>query len=133
MITLKVKKEIVIASFSIFAIAVTLIAAPAANAHDPAWEITTYAYIAASPNPVGVNQLVHVIMWIDQQFKGGSIQNDYRLHDYKLTITKPDDTTETKTWDTIWDLTSAQYTSYTPDQTGEYTFKFEFPGQEYNE
>jgi hypothetical protein len=123
----------VVALFSIFAIAVTLIAAPAANAHDPAWEITTYAYIAVSPNPVGVNQLVHVIMWIDQQFKGGSIHNDYRLHDYKLTITRPDGTTETETWDIVWDLTSAQYTSYTPDQTGEYTFKFEFPGQEYNE
>jgi outer membrane protein assembly factor BamB len=125
---------IAIALFLMFAIAVSLVALPAANAHDPPMEIPTFAYISASPDPVGVGQKVDVIMWLDKIFSPDSaLTNDYRFHNYKLTITKPDGTTETMTWDIVQDPTSSQYTPYTPDQVGEYTFKFEFPGQDYTE
>jgi len=110
----------------------SLVLIPAANAHDPGWKITTFAYIHVAPNPVGVNQQVDVLMWVDKTMGGwgaASPGNDIRMHDYKLTITRPDGTTETKTWPIVWDTTSSQYTSYTPAQTGEYTFKFDFPEQ----
>jgi outer membrane protein assembly factor BamB len=131
----KMTKNKIIAAIAVLLIltfAISLVAIPSANAHDPPWTIPTYAYIVVAPNPVGVNQEVRVLMWLDQQFKDGAIQNDYRLHNYQLTITKPDGKTETKTWDIIWDLTSAQGYTYTPDQVGTYTFKFEFPGQDWN-
>jgi hypothetical protein len=123
---------IAIATFLMLSIGASMMLGPTANAHTPPWEITTFAYILATPNPIGVGQQADVIMWVDKTMGGwgaASPDNDIRMHDYKLTITKPDGTTETKTWDTIYDTTSSQYTSYTPDQTGEYTFKFDFPEQ----
>jgi hypothetical protein len=107
---------------------------PTTSAHTPALEIVTFAYINVAPNPVGVGQLTNIIMWVDKTPGGrgaAAIGNDIRFHDYKLTITDPDGKTETMTWPVVQDPTSSQYTSYTPDQTGEYTLKFEFPEQEF--
>jgi outer membrane protein assembly factor BamB len=127
-------RTIAIALFLMFAMAFSLVAVPVATARDPPIEITTFAFILVSPNPVGVGQKVDVIMWVDKT-PGGSgaaaYDNDIRFHDYKLTITKPDGATEVMTWDICQDPTSSQYTSYVPAQTGEYTFKFEYPGQVY--
>jgi hypothetical protein len=36
------------------------------NAHTPAWQIPTYAYISVAPNPVGVGQTVTVGFWLNQ-------------------------------------------------------------------
>jgi hypothetical protein len=112
-----------------FAMAVSLVALPTANAFDPSKEIPTFAFVMAIPDPVGVGQWTYIYMWVDKTFDSTALNNDYRFHDYKLTITKPDGTTETKTWDVVWDSTSSQGFSYTPEQAGEYTLKFEFPGQ----
>ena len=43
-----------IALFLMFAMAVSLVALPAVNAHDPPWEIKSFAKIVIAPNPVGV-------------------------------------------------------------------------------
>jgi outer membrane protein assembly factor BamB len=107
---------------------------PNAFAHTPPLDIVTFAYINAAPNPVGVGQLTNIIMWVDKTPGGrgaAAIGNDIRFHDYKLTITDPDGHEETETWAVVQDPTSSQYTSYTPTKTGEYTLKFEFPGQEF--
>lgn len=111
-----------------------MIMVPIANAHSPAWKIATYAFLMAVPSPIGVGQYTHIFMWIDKTYDGGAaaIANDYRFHNYKLTITKPDGTTETKTWDVCWDTTSSQGYNYAPAQAGTYTLKFEFPGQDIN-
>jgi hypothetical protein len=122
---------IVIALFLMLTIAISLVALPVANAHTPPWVIPTYAYILVAPDPVGVGQYVHIIMWLDKVMVGTAIGNDIRFHDYKLTITKPDGTTETQTWDVCWDPTSSQGYNYAPDQAGTYTLKFEYPGQTY--
>jgi outer membrane protein assembly factor BamB len=104
---------------------------PTANAHDPPWEIKTFAFILAAPNPVGVGQKVNVIMWIDKVAYGAAVTNNIRHHDYKLTITDPDGEIQTETWDTCKDTTSAQYYGFTPDKTGEYTLTFNYPEQTY--
>ena len=119
-----------ISIFLLFAMAISLVALPTANAHTPAWKIPTYAYVIVAPNPIGVGQSVHIIMWLDKTFDSTALTNDYRFHNYKLTITAPDGKIETQTFDIVWDPTSSQGTSYTPDQTGTYTLKFEFPGQD---
>jgi hypothetical protein len=132
----------VIALFLMSTIAVTLVAIPPAYAHTPSWQIPTHAYIVAAPDTIGVGQTCLIYIFLDQTFGSGTgeasiaystIVNTYRFHNYKLTITKPDKTTETMTWDTIWDTTSSQFTYYTPNQVGTYTLKFDFPGQAYNQ
>jgi hypothetical protein len=121
---------------------------PNANAHTPAWSIPTQAFIVTAPNTVGVSQTVHVYMWLAEVYgaaggttaasgtnastaSAGLLANNYRFHNYKLTITAPDGTTTTQTFDTITDTTSSQYTVFTPTQVGAYTFNFSFPGQVY--
>jgi len=106
-----------------------LAAIESANAHSPRWTIVSYAYIVAAPNPVGVGQTLAVSMWVDTPLPGDLINNDIRRHDYKLTITKPDGTNETKNFAVVGDPTGFQYFRYTPLQAGEYTFKFDYPGQ----
>jgi len=121
-----------VAVLSILVLTVPSFLIETTNAHTPPMTIATYAYVSVAPNPIGVDQTARVLMWIDQTISGGTIDNNVRFHNFKLTITKPDNTTETKTWDTVWDLTSSQGYTYTPNQIGTYTFKFEFPGMEYN-
>jgi outer membrane protein assembly factor BamB len=104
---------------------------PTTSAHSPGWTVVSYPYIVAAPNPVGVGQTVAVVFWIDDPLPGATVTNDVRRHGYTLTITKPDGTTEAHTWDIISDSTGFQYYQYTPDQVGNYTFKFDYPGQTY--
>jgi hypothetical protein len=118
---MKFAKEITssaIALLLVLSMALTLVALPLANAHDPVWKTPTFAFISVSPNPVGAGQYVNVIMWIDKTCPGAAFDNNIRFHDYKLTITKPDGTTETQTWPTAVDTTSSQYYRYTPSSTG---------------
>jgi hypothetical protein len=95
----------------------SLIAAtPSASAHTPAWDIPTYAYISVSPNPVGVNQQMFVVMWLDKVLPGALIDNDIRFYNYELTITKPDGTTETMQFPVVSDTTSSQFALFTPTE-----------------
>ncbi|MCW4000096.1 MAG: PQQ-binding-like beta-propeller repeat protein [Candidatus Bathyarchaeota archaeon] len=106
---------------------------PTTTAHDPAWDIPTYAFINVSPNPVGVNQKVSVLMWLDKTFDPSiALTNDWRFHNYNLTITFPDGHIETEIFETVIDTTSSQFYAFTPTQVGNYTFDFDFPGQDYN-
>jgi hypothetical protein len=130
--TAKNKKAIAITLLLIFAVSSWLFLTPAVNAHDPPWEITSFAYIWASPDPVGVNQRVLIVMWVDRPLPSAHVsRNDIRRHDYKLTITDPDGDTEVMEWPIVWDTTSIQYTTYTPSKVGTYTLLFEYAGQEY--
>ena len=56
---------------------------PTTNAHTPAWEIPTYAYITAAPNPVGVGQTVNVYMWLTNFYYGAAYTNTIRFHNYQ--------------------------------------------------
>ncbi len=123
---------ITIATFLILSMTASMIQVPNANAHTPAWQVPTYAYIAVAPNPIGVGQTAWIYVWIDLSFPNAQLANNYRWHNYKLTITTPNGTTETKIWDVVSDTTSNQGYSYTPTEVGTYTLNFTFPGQDYN-
>jgi hypothetical protein len=71
------------------------------QAHDPPWELPTHAYISVSPNPIGVGQEALVIFWLDRTIQGTAITNNIRYRDYQLTITAPDGTVQTQTWDIV--------------------------------
>ena len=87
----------------------------------------TFAYVEATPNTVGVGDSITIYMWIDKTFPGADMDNNYRFHNFKLTITSPDGSTFVKTFETISDTTSNQAYVYTPTVAGTYTAKFEFP------
>jgi len=112
-------------------ISAIVIAFPIATARDPPITINSYPYLVASPNPVGVNQQVIIVMWVDKPMPETSVGNDIRRVDYTLTITKPDGNTQTMYWPIISDTTSIQFTVYNPDQVGTYTLLFEYDGQVY--
>ena len=126
------KAPTAIALFLLFAMAVSLVALPAANAHDPPWEITSYAYMIAIPDPVGVGQTTYISLWVDLAMPETQEYNDIRRLDYKLTITAPDETVAlTKEWAVVPDPTGVVATSFTPDKVGTYTLKFDYAGQIY--
>ncbi len=105
---------------------------PNANAHTPAWTISTYAYIVAAPNPVGVGQTAYVNFWIDKvpPTAGGAWGGPWgmRWHNFKINVTDPDgNTKDLGTFDSI--ATGGAHTTYVPDKVGTYTFGFNFPGQ----
>jgi len=127
-------KTAIIALFLMLSLSASsmLVILPTANAHTPAWNITTYAYVQAEPNPVGVGQPTLVYMWLDQSFNDAYLANDYRFHNYELTITAPNGTVTTQTFAYISDTTSNQGYTFTPTQIGTYTLNFTFPGQAVN-
>ena len=109
-------------------IVVSMFALPTATAHDPAWTIPTYAYIAVAPNPVGVDEPVFLTFWIDKTPPTAAGAGGDRWTNYTVTVTCPDGSTE-KLGPFTSAAESTAYTIYTPTQTGEYIFLFEFPGQ----
>jgi len=132
-------KAIAIALLLVFSMTASMTLIPSARPHTPPWQLTTNAYIIALPSPVGVSQTTLIYMWLNRvygypagAYDYAAVNNNYRFHNYQLTITAPDGTTTTKTFDTIQDTTSSQSYSFTPTQVGTYKLTFNFPGQAYN-
>ncbi len=104
------------------------------EAHTPAWQIPTFAYVIAVPSPVGVSQTTAVYMFLgNPPYPDSAMANDYRYHNYQLTITAPDGTTQSQTFATIQDTTNSQFYRFTPNQVGTYKLDFTFPGQNVND
>jgi outer membrane protein assembly factor BamB len=113
----------------VLTIALTLVALPLANAHTPAWTIPTYAYVACSPNTVGVGQYTLIVMWLDKYpATAGGLGGD-RWRGFKLDITKPDGSKETIPYTGETSQVGSAWVLYTPDQVGDYTIVFSWPGQ----
>ncbi len=104
------------------------ISMPFTAGHDPSWNVPTFAYLSVAPNPVGVNQPIAIMMWIDKPPPTAAGIGGDRWTGYTIEITKPDGNKEAKGPFTSY--AEASYAIlYTPTQTGTYTFKFNFPGQ----
>ena len=120
---------------TLYAITLTLMLAfgvfaalPLASASTPPINVPSYAYLAISPNPVGVNQQVFFVMWVHGAPPTAAGNAGDRWHDFNLKITKPDGTTENK-GPFVSDPTGSTYTLYTPTQTGTYKVDFTYTGQ----
>jgi hypothetical protein len=122
---------IAIATFLLLSMSTSMTLIPNVKAHDPAWQIPTYAYVQAVPNPVGVGQQAIIYLWVDKIPDGAQLGNDIRFRDYQLLITAPDGTTQTQTFATEQDPTSNQHYYFVPTQTGVYKLNFTFPGYTY--
>jgi hypothetical protein len=124
------KKIYTIALILVLTFSMIIVALPLATAHDPAWEIPTYAYLSVSPNPIGVNQQAIIVGWVNWPLPNAAQDNDIRFQGYEVTITKPDGTIQTIPMSSA-DTTSTSYVLYTPDQQGTYQLVFSHPGIEY--
>src|ERR1017187_1999272 len=131
---------IMIAILFIISMGASTMLIPNASAHQPSWKITPTAFIVVAPDPIGVGQQVTVYTWLDTVFGAGAstadssaLTNDYRFHNYNLTIVKPDGNFTTTIYPVVSDPTASQFSFYTPDQVGTYTFLFNYPGQPYND
>jgi outer membrane protein assembly factor BamB len=123
--TIKLTTKTTIAILLALTIATTLVALPTVNAHDPAWTIPTWCYIAVTNNPIGVNQQLNVVFWINQYppTAEGAYGDRWK---FTVEVTKPDGSKET-----VGPITSdpvgGGYAAYTPTQVGTYTFVAKFP------
>ena len=100
-----------------------------ADAHTPSWQIPTYAFIKPTPNPVGVGQPVTVVMWLLFAAPTATgIDAGDRWRNLKVTVTNPNGE-DTVLGTFMADATGSMYTTFTPTEIGEYTFKLDFPGQ----
>ncbi|MCW4019416.1 MAG: PQQ-binding-like beta-propeller repeat protein [Candidatus Bathyarchaeota archaeon] len=115
---------ILLLSFSMFAVGV-----PVASAHDPPWEIPTWTYIAAYPDPIGIGQDIFIVFWRDYLPRTAEGAYGDRFT-FTVEVTKPDGDKET-----IGPFTSdpvgGAYAVYTPDQIGTYSFVAKVPGHTY--
>lgn len=119
-------KSTVVSLILLFAMVVSLVALPVANAQGPIRK-KTYAVCGLMPNPVGVSQ--EVLIWVGITDQLGVYTDGWE--GLTVTVTKPDDTTETlgpfRT-----DATGSTGATYTPAVVGTYTFQTNFPEQDYN-
>jgi hypothetical protein len=118
----KNKTAAAIALFLILTIAVTIVALPTVNAQ--AGTQKTYFVFGATPNPVGVNQEIIILVGITQQLYSAL----YGWNDLSITITRPDGIVETIS-DIRTDSTGLTGRNYRPTMAGNYTLVGHFPEQ----
>jgi outer membrane protein assembly factor BamB len=121
-------KAIAITILLMFSITASTLMIPTANAHTPPLTIPTWAFLNVMPNPVGVGQQAYIGFWLDKVPPTAYQEYGDRFHNYTVTVTKPDGTTETLGPFTSDDAGGA-HTTYTPTVLGNYTFVFNYPGE----
>ncbi|MCW4019137.1 MAG: PQQ-like beta-propeller repeat protein, partial [Candidatus Bathyarchaeota archaeon] len=115
-----------LAVFLLMAIAAVTVM-PTVCAHDPAWDIPTWTYIAATNNPIGVNQDLVIVYWTNAVpvTAQGNYGDRWTFH---VDVTAPDGSEETL-GPFISDPVGGAYALYTPTHTGAYTFVAKFDGK----
>lgn len=116
------KKAMATALFLVSTIALTLIAIPGANGQQST--CTTYAFIGATPNPVGVGQDTLLWIGISAQLSTASLG----WVGLSVTIERPDGKTET-IGDIRTDSTGGTGRVYKPTMAGVYYVQTHFPEQ----
>ncbi len=96
------------------------------TAHDPPFKISTYAFLSIEPDPVGVGQEAYVNFWIDKPPPTAASQYGDRWHNFEVTVTKPDGTTE-KLGPFTSDDTGGAHTVYTPKRNWKLLFRIQLP------
>ncbi len=120
--------SIAIAIFLILSMTASMMLLPSANAHTPAWNVPTTAYITCAPGIVGVNQYTTIVVWVDRFSPTvGGIEGQVWTG-YQLNITQPDGTTVIIGPWTCSSATGSDFKTFTPTQVGTYTIVFSWPG-----
>ncbi len=116
----KTTASLALALILIFIFAGIVACAPFADAQT----VSTAAYIAAEPNPVGIGQTIYVSFWVLPI--PPSAADIY--HHYTVQVTKPDGTTQNMgPYDS--ETIGTAFFAITPDQIGTWTLEFTYPGE----
>jgi len=126
--TKKLAKTSTIALILTLTFAATFVALPIVSAHDPPWDVPTYAYLYVAPDPIGVGQTAYVIFWLDKIPPTAAGAGGDRWRDFTVEVTTPSGS-KTTLGPYTSDPIGGGWTTYTPNQVGTYTFVFNFPGQ----
>jgi hypothetical protein len=102
------------------------LALPIATAHDPPVTVPTWAYIYATPNPLGVNQETLFVYWLDSIPPTALGAYGDRWQGFTVEITAPDGSKETLGPFTS-DALGGGYARYVPTQVGIYKVVLHFP------
>jgi hypothetical protein len=70
------------------------VAIPAAEAHTPPWTLPTFAYLAVTPNPVGVGQTIFLVMWVSPNPPTAMGNAGDRWRSFTIEVTKPNGNTQ---------------------------------------
>ena len=120
----KIKTKTLTTIIALILLSSTAISAFAVSTVDAQGALKTYAFVGATPNPVGVGQQTVIRLGITDQLAAPQ----YGWEGLKVTITHPDGTNETlgpfRT-----DATGGSFTIYTPTIAGNYTLQSFFPQQ----
>jgi hypothetical protein len=119
---------ILISMLFIISMVGSMILLPSASAQTSAHPYPTYSFIAVSPNPIGIGQTARVNFWVNEPPPTASAEYGDRWQGMTVKVTLPDGTTTTL-GPFSSDDTGGTHTTYTPTQTGNYTFQMSFPGQ----
>jgi PQQ-like domain len=106
---------------------VLLACMPIANAEDV---ITTYGFVSAQPNPIGVGQTLSIDFWINEVPPSAGGSGGDRWQGLTVTVTKPDGTSQTL-GPFNSDPVGSAYTTIVPNTVGTYYFQMNFPGQSF--
>jgi len=125
---------ILIAALLTFMMTICLCILPFISASAPTYQtknltVHTSAFLAVSPDPVGVGQSVQVEMWVEPIHPYPTDT----FHGYSVTIVHPDGTVETKGPYNSLAQQATQFFRYTPTSVGNYTFKFTYPGETFTD
>jgi hypothetical protein len=126
------RKRIITTSIALLLMAsIAVLSIPNTNALSPApgkMSIPTYAFIHVAPNPIGIGQTATVNFFLNRPPPTADTLYGDRWHNMTVLVTKPDGTTQTL-GPFSSDAVGGAYTTYTPDQLGNYTFVFHYGGQ----
>jgi len=103
---------------------------PNTSAHTPAWNIPTFAYLAAAPNPYGLgsSEPLLIVFWINVPPPTAAGSTGDRWRGFTVDVTSPSGKVE-HFGPINSDPTGSSFLQYTPTELGNYTAFFSFPGQ----
>jgi hypothetical protein len=117
-----------IALILVLTLSAILVVLPAATAQEKTYDFPTFLFVAVSPNPVGVNQLVYVTAIFSRPTPTAEgFGGDY-YENITIVITDPTGD-ETEYGPYVTGMTGGYTITYTPDQVGEYTFQAFYLGE----
>ena len=88
----------------------------------------TYAFIATNPNPAGLGQDTYVFFFLSNLQASAGGTGGARFHGYTVAITRPDGSKDVKGPFTA-DPVSSAFLTFKPDQIGNYSLVFSYPGE----
>ena len=119
---------IMIAIFLLLSMLASTTLIPTTNAHTPAWNVPTNAYVSVTPGIIGVNQQTTIVVFLDRYSPTNGGLNGQLLPGFLITIKQPDGTNTTIGPWTCSSAVASDFKTFTPTQVGNYTIWFSWPG-----